>query len=255
MKKQLKSLLLVSMLSLVSCFGGGSGSVGGGGGGGGGGSYSSNADKFVSALNAYYGTSYGDKIRLVKEHGQEAYEYCVIYDDRSNQYVAYNLSGYYPGMSIGSYLSSAGNRDIIGNLEYTSYGTYYSWAYDIHFEETAASAKDLEKVGAFIQEKKNVAMGEKIAAEFGLSEDRGIQIAKLASQWGALKKKRTLTSADAHAFSKQVIGVDLETATKAFKKSLEGDKTDLNALFDKAAEVNNTTPERINKIFNELLNK
>ncbi|MBF0362538.1 MAG: hypothetical protein HQK49_16080 [Oligoflexia bacterium] len=218
-------------------------------------SYQTLAENFVTKLNNYYGNYYGESFVLVKEHGYDAASYCVLYDQLTGQYSAFNLANYYSGMSMGSYLSTAATSDIINYLDPQAGGYYYSWDYNMYFEQTEGSSKDLEKVGAFLEEKKAADMGGKLAAEFGLSEERGIQIAKLSSQWNSLKKKRSLTDADAHAFSKEVIGVDLSTAVNAYKNSLEGNKSDLNSMLEKAAAVNGTTPERMNKIFNEILSK
>jgi hypothetical protein len=240
-------LLLVALLLNASIFTGCSG-------GGSDDGYLPDADQFVEDLNYYYGYSYDD-FTLIKRHGEEAYSYCVVYDYVTDQYIAYNLDIYYPGMHLDDYFDAATVDDVIGDLTDLGDGNYYSWDYDVVFEETSASSKDLEKVGAFMEEKKLTDMGEKLSAEFGLSEERGIQIAKLANQWGTLKKKRSLTKADANNFSKELLGVSLTDAADAYKKSLEGDKTDLNDLFDKAAEVNGTSPERMNKIFEKVLNK
>lgn len=237
MKKLFAFLTIVSILA--SCTGSGG--------------YLTLAEEFVDELNWYYDTTYGSEFILVKEHGEEAYDYAVIYDEWEGEYSAWNLSFYYRGMSMDEYFYYAGSDDIIMGLDPLGGNRYYSWEYDVIFEKTEGESKDLEKVSAFIEEKRIAKMGEKLAAEFGLSEERSIEIAKLTRQWTDLKKKRSLTDADAHAFSEKLFGFDLNKASAAYKKSLEGDKADLDALFDQAAEVNGTSPERVNQIFNKLI--
>ncbi|MDB9786792.1 hypothetical protein OAB57_01690 [Bacteriovoracaceae bacterium] len=225
--------------------------------GGGGGSYTplTLAEEFTENLNYYYSTTYGSDFSLVKEFGYEAPDYTVIYDHLNGEYIAFNLVDYYSGMNMDTYFNGTYSEDIIGDLIPMGDGFYYSDVYDIIFEETTGSTKDLEKVGHFIEAKKVNDAGKKIAAEFGLSEKRGIEIAKLTSQWNTLKKKRALTDSDADAFSSELLGVNLTEAQEAFKKSAEGEKAPLEALFQKAATTNSTTPERINKIFNDILTK
>ncbi|MBF0298219.1 MAG: hypothetical protein HQK51_05840 [Oligoflexia bacterium] len=236
MKKLLSLFAVLGLILLVSC------------------EYTENpvtkANNFEGQLNSYYKTN---QFLLAKAQGQDATNYCVIYNQSTGKYIAYNLINYHTGMSMEDYFNSAASSDVIDNLVPSSAGTYYSWEYKMYFEEASGAEKDLEKMGAFLQEQKIAQIGEKLSAEFGLSEERGIQIAKLSSQWGELKKRRTVTNADVHAFSKQLTGVDLNTATEAYRKSLSGDSQELNNLFEKAASVNNTTPERINKIFMRLL--
>ncbi|MBF0300576.1 MAG: hypothetical protein HQK51_17815, partial [Oligoflexia bacterium] len=217
--------------------------------------YPTVAEDFVQKLNYYYGNTYGQSFSLVKENGYEAPSYCVLYDQLTGEYSAFNLANFGYGTTMDSYLSTAAPSDVINFLDPQSNGLYYSWDYDIYFEQTEGNSKDLEKVGAFLEEKKAYEMGGKLSAEFGLSEERGVQIAKLAGQWSALKKKRSLTDADAQAFSQKLIGVDLSTAISAFQKSQEGNNNELNAMLEKAAVINGTTPERMNKIFNEVITK
>ncbi len=54
-----------------------------------------------------------------------------------------------------------------------------------------------------------------------------------------------MTSADADAFTEKLIGVNINEATEAYKASLEGDETSLTSLIEKAADVNETSPENM----------
>ena len=92
--------------------------------------------------------------------------------------------------------------------------------------------------------------------DYGLSEKRSESVAKLVVNWKKVSNNRAMTSADADAFTEKLIGVNINEATKAYKSSLEGDETSLTSLIEKAADVNETSPENMKELFNNLvLNK
>ena len=126
---------------------------------------------------------------------------------------------------------------------------------DMKFSEVQGSAKDLEKLAAFKETYKMKKMQDLLTYDFGLSEKRSENVAKLVLNWKRISKKRAMSDADADAFSKSLIGVNINKATEAFKKSLEGDKASFEGLIEKAAEVNGTSPENMKSLFDNLLLK
>lgn len=122
-------------------------------------------------------------------------------------------------------------------------------------EETHSNEKDLEKIGAFQEEFEREQIGELLVAEFGLSEERGTAISKLVQSWEKLANKRQMTAKDANLFASQIIGTDINTATDAYKKHIEGNSQSYESLLDKAASENNTSPEHMAELIEELIIK
>jgi len=91
-----------------------------------------------------------------------------------------------------------------------------------------------------------------LTAKFGLSEERALQVAKLNTSWTKLSKSRALTDADAEAFSKELTGVSITAMNNAMKAMKEGSASEMNAVLEKAAEVNGTTTENMSEIMSAL---
>ncbi len=120
------------------------------------------------------------------------------------------------------------------------------------FEETSMSSKDLEKRAAVAERYLVTEMGKQIQAKFGLSAERSLKVAKISNFWRKYSTARAVTSDDADAFSEQLIGVNLKTVHNAVVKSSKGNVTELNALLKKAAQTNETSPEKMALIMTKL---
>lgn len=192
--------------------------------------------------------------KLVK-HSQAADGYIVVSQEDTSghiEYVAYDYADFSKGMNYSSYLAS---NPPYHNLRPDAYNDlFYFDGYNgtIVFEETDASSKDLEKVGAFIEAANVSRAGENLAAEFGLSEDRGLEIAKLANNWAKISRKRAMTSADADLFAKEVVGASLSEITNAYENAAEGNESGVESFLDKAAKKNGASPEQMGEIIDEL---
>lgn len=123
------------------------------------------------------------------------------------------------------------------------------------YEEGITSKKDLEKMAADLEKLKIEAMGESFAERFGLSEQRGQQVANLVSNWKKVSKTRGLTNADADAFSKKLLGFNLSSGIKAMEDFQAGNGKALDSLIAVAAKTNGVTPEQMNTIVSEMLTK
>ena len=121
------------------------------------------------------------------------------------------------------------------------------------FEEKGNQGKDLEKIGQKAEEYSNQNLVDYFSYEFGLSESRSQEVAKLLKSYNRLKETRSLTEADQDIFSKKVIGFDSKRVNKAFKNYYEGEREGLNEMIEKAAYLNETTPEHMESILENFL--
>jgi hypothetical protein len=180
------------------------------------------------------------------------YDYIVVYDYDYDTYDAYYIGGWTVGMNVGNYINANSSRHYY-DLDYLGGNQYEDWYTGLVFEEGTPSSKDLVKVAAFKQEVRVRTSAKKIQTEFGLSEARSREVAKLAVQL-ADAPKASMTNQDYDNFSKELLGSSITQFNSAMKKSVEGDATALNGLLDKAAKVNGVGPEHMNKIVSGLFN-
>jgi hypothetical protein len=138
---------------------------------------------------------------------------------------------------------------------YTTWEPYtYTW-YEgggFRFETNGNVSKDLETIAAQTSDASKRLLSEAISANYGLSEERSLQLANLAVAWNKLEDSREMTDADKAVFSKEALGASLKDFEKAMEKSAKGDKSDYNALLKKAGETNGVSPEHAEKILTDL---
>ncbi len=118
------------------------------------------------------------------------------------------------------------------------------------FSEAVASIKDVELMGTKVEDQNAVALGEKLSAQYGLSNDRGQAVAKTVAAYNKLASKRSLTPVEKDQFSNSLLGVDYKTAEKGFKG---GDAKEFEALMQRAAKTNGTTPEAVSAIVRDMV--
>jgi hypothetical protein len=242
MKNLALILTTLSTLVLVGCHGGSHD----------GGSYTPAPTKFELAEDfvdnltfdpAAFGSFFLEKTYTYQGGGwivveaDDGYDYAVdIYSYIRDAY-AYDLD-YFDDYAIDVWYAGAGYwEDIDGNL----------------FEEGTGSEKDLEKVAAQMEKLQVEAVGEGIAAKFGLSVERGQEMARIAQNWKKASATRTMTDADADALSSELFGFDLTAGLKAIEGLKSGDSESLNNLIEKAAEVNGVTPEHLNQVLTTIM--
>ncbi len=270
MKKLIASSLLT--LSLVSCNGGG-----GNGGGAPGYTHNQLAQKFVQQLNLDSEFS----VTLVKQSTLQD-DYVVIYDPYTDSYDAINIDLYDPALDNAAdyYFSNSGvgyfDLDVIpGHYEvdysygiigydydgYAIYGyePYETWVVtryrdrnsNVTFEKSAASVKDLAKVAALKEVAEISKSAQFLSSEFGLSLNRGKEVARLAAHWKKASKKG-MTNAEQDTFSTELLGFSITDGMSAAKASAEGDSSSLNSLLDAAASKNSITPEHAGKLMSKV---
>jgi hypothetical protein len=118
------------------------------------------------------------------------------------------------------------------------------------FSEAVASIKDVELMGTKVEDQNAITLGEKLAAQYGLSNDRGQVVAKTIAAYNKLASKRSLTPVEKDQFSTSLLGVDYKTAEKGFRG---GDAKEFEALMERAAKTNGTTPEAVSAIVKDMV--
>lgn len=91
--------------------------------------------------------------------------------------------------------------------------------------------------------------GRKVADQFALSEDTGIQIARTMNSWAAVARKRSLTDADIADFSKRLYGIEIDQAKEALVKAKAGDKSGIEKASADIGKYWGTSPETVKTIF------
>lgn len=223
-----------------------------------------NAVKAAGLITALYegiGSGIVD-VQLVK-FGKDDANYAVIKVSTAGPSIVFavDVSNYVYGTDYNTYLSSNSgfyNLSDNGNGTYScNTGTCYTYggapaSSTMVFEKTGGSVKDLEKAAAFVEGFKVERLADGLTSQYGLSEDRSIKVAKLATSWEKLAKTRALTNADADAFAKELAGVNFAEIDSAVKGISEGNLNDMNTVIAKAADMNGTSIENMSSIIMKL---
>jgi hypothetical protein len=130
---------------------------------------------------------------------------------------------------------------------------YTNFENNMVFDEAESGSKDLEKLGHQSEALSNQHMAKYFVSEYGLSEKRGNNMAKLLKNYNQLNKKRTLTEKDQDIFATKALGVNAKDVQKAMKSYQEGSFDDISDIISKAAMINDITPEHMESILREYL--
>lgn len=245
-------LLIIAMISLVSCSDGDSG-----GNGNGTTTYTHKqlADRFVYELDLD-----GEfEIEMVKNSTKQA-NFIVIYDVANDSYDAINISGFVPGTTNPSdfFVNALTyfDLDIIPSHQGTS--GWVKTAYrdrnsGLSFEKTIASTKDLAKLTALTELHIINRTAENYSSALGLSMTRSLEIAKLNAHWKKASVK-SMTQKEVDAFSTELLGFSMSSGVQAMKSSLAGDDTAIISLVKKSANKNGITPEHARKLMTHVFN-
>lgn len=237
------AVLSLGLATLVSaCGGGGSGSTSTGG------VYYTHQQLAQAFVDRAYGDA-GINAQLVKTDTLK-YDYIVVYDKDYNSYDAYYIGDYQVGQNVSDYITAHNSQnyydlDSIGGNQYQDYYT------GVTFEETSASSKDLQKVAALKQELSIQKSAKNLKAQFGLSDDRSREVARLAVQLANTDKK-SMTDKDYDGFSKELLGTTIGKFQSAMKAAKEGNASSMNSIIDSAAKINGVGPEHMNQIMSGL---
>ena len=121
------------------------------------------------------------------------------------------------------------------------------------FTEDSSSEKDLEKLGHSIESNLNDNLANHFVENFGLTEERAQSVAKITASFQKIQNKRSLTAKEMNIYSQKVFGITYVAGRKALEKHIQGDSSEMEALFERAAEINGTSPEAVQDLVGEFL--
>lgn len=274
----MKKLLLLSLLAvLAACNGGGNGSGSPAGPSVPSLNHNELAAKFVQELNldAEFNVSLAKRSTLQED-------FIVIFDPYTNSYDAIDIQNYNPNFDNAAdfyFANSARNffdLDVIPgyyDIEYRYTIVGYDWdgypvygyqpyqiyiptryrdyATGITFEKVEASTKDLAKMVAIKEAAELQKSAEFLSSEFGLSLNRGKELAGLKAHWKKSSKKG-MTTSEIDAFSTELLGFSLTSGIDAYNASTNGDESQVETLVEQAAAVNGITPEHASKLMTKV---
>jgi flagellar biosynthesis/type III secretory pathway protein FliH len=111
--------------------------------------------------------------------------------------------------------------------------------------ETSQTNKDTLKRAAATEQYLVVEMAKQVKGKFGLSAERSLKVAKAANHFRKFATKRALTAEDTNSYATEIIGSNFSQITKAYEAGMKGDIGQFNEVIEKAAEKNETTPEKM----------
>ena len=197
------------------------------------------AFSFAGAAAASFGLS-GCRVTTGVSYG---YGYSDVYG--CNYYYDYYCNaygGYYD--SYGGYHGPTYGRGLGGG---SGTGTAAS--------ESSDESRDLIDTVSIHEEAQIAEAGLNFAKTYGLSEDKGVQIARTLDSWEALNRKRSRTEADVADFSQRLYGVKVADAQKALDSAVKGDISGVEAMNAQVAQYWGTTPETSKKILKKWFSK
>jgi hypothetical protein len=175
-------------------------------------------------------------------------DYTLVKDPtrQGSGWIILQVNGYHYAVDLNASMSGyASDYDFLLDNEIPVHSVgngYYESNNGTLFEKGEGNPKDLLAMTERAEQVSNQIAAGVIAHDFGLSEERSEEIALLANEWRQLKNLRTMTDADVEKFSQPILGFNISTAAKAVQS---GDTETVDALIEKAAETNDTTPENI----------
>ena len=121
------------------------------------------------------------------------------------------------------------------------------------YSEETTIKKDLESLGANKESLDNEELSYNLEENYGLSEERAASVAKITSSFKKIQNKRSLTSKEMNIYTQKVLGVNYDAGKKALEAHIQGDSADMEAMMERAADVNGTSPEAVTELVGEYL--
>lgn len=248
-----------SLIALLGC-------GGGNGGGGGGVTHNELAQQFANRLNASGNVS----VSLVKTSTLQ-YDYIVIYNQYTREYVAINIGNYSPSQDAYEFYN-ANRGQFYYDLDFIPAHSEYDSVYrsscqcyvleetripnryrdpitGVTFEKAEASPRDVVRMAALKEAAEIDTAATMLRSDFGLSLERSQEVATLSQAWKKAGGK-DLTAAEHDAFAKEILGF---TITEAQAKVRNGSAEGIDSLLQRAADANGTSPEHVRQIMNSLV--
>jgi flagellar biosynthesis/type III secretory pathway protein FliH len=114
--------------------------------------------------------------------------------------------------------------------------------------ETSLTNKDTLKRVAVVEQYLVIEMAKQVKGKFGLSAERSLKIAKASNHFRKFASKRALTAEDTNAYASEILGTDFDSIANAYEAGMKGDFNAFNSVMEKAAEKNETSPEKMSEI-------
>lgn len=208
------------------------------------------------------------------------HNFVVILDPLSNTFDAINIGNYNPNVDDATDYYYSNSANIYSGLKknpgyyYTTWvdspscslselncpqveveryqrATYTHVGSGITFEKIQSSPKDLAKIVALTEAVQLQKSAEFLSSEFGLSLNRGKELAGLKAHWKKSSKKG-MTASEVDAFSTELLGFSLTNGIEAYEASLGGDSSGVEELVETAAELNGITPEHASQLMTKV---
>lgn len=128
---------------------------------------------------------------------------------------------------------------------------YYGGGF--RFDNTSTASRDLETLAALSETMAVTMISSTLSSAYSLSATRAEELAKLTYRYKKMESARELTAPEKDAFALSALGVSLTQVESTLKERAKGNELTYQALLQKAASVNRTTPEQIGKFFDEYL--
>ena len=123
----------------------------------------------------------------------------------------------------------------------------------ITFSEKNGSIKDVESLGSRIKNIESEELAEVLTLEFGLSEQRSEEVAKIKTSYDKISSNRELTLKERNQMTMRLLGVDLKSAKNALERRIQGSNEDYNMFIERSSEFNNIDPEALTEMVSEIL--
>ncbi|MBG07922.1 MAG: hypothetical protein CME68_04140 [Halobacteriovoraceae bacterium] len=209
-----------------------------------------NADPNMNLMKQYVSTSKDRNDARSAPSNKNAF----IYED--------TLKGKFYYIDMSSYTGTLNSQDVIyyiiweavevtkvsklnyggrlSNYEFTdASGNYY-------FSENGAAKKDLEALGASIESVEIEDIKDNLY-NYGFSSERAEKLSRLLSSYRKIQNKRGLNERERDYFTNEVLGISFKEASEALVDD------GLDSLIEKASEKNETDPEAIKELIEEIM--
>ncbi len=190
----------------------------------------------MSSGNSYFGSNYTYVAINTAEWSQQAKNRSISVDAFADQYFRGQI-----------YLSQYDQDRLFRSVSYSGSG-YYVDSHGNYYDAAGAVQKDLEVLASITDQATIQETGRKLSAQFSLSDEQGLRVARLATEWQTLSKSRQMTAKDLDAFTSDLVGVNMAEVRDAAKRAADGDRSSIDSLLNRAAQGLDTTPENVKNI-------
>lgn len=228
---------------------------------------------FIQSLSKSTGQNY----RVVKYNGNYPNEdYIVIQNQSTNEFYAINIKDFeksnqsasdyfYQNLSTNKVVSIVrvdSRQQIVyqsyyvdGHIQYypvlTTFVDYYG-DNGMIFDLNEAMEKDLEKIGASIENVNIQKLSKSLVNQYGFSMQRAREISFLKLNYDRMSKLRRISQNDKEVFFRKLTGLELTSAQKALEDSFSGNRQNLEKILRDSSEFNKVSPEALRSLIGDM---